>query len=319
MEDKIDLFQIQNKNLIKLDKSDSPFTKERELQNLFEGNLKTLLGVHFLKSEHTITDSQGQRQRIDTLGIDENNTPVIIEYKLKANVNIVSQGISYLSWLMEHKADFQILVRKKIKEGKLKDESVVDNIEWNAPRLICVATDFSKHDQNTATAKFIKGCSIELVRYRKFDDLLIIELLTKVSKKSSSPSISVPTTNATKKRRQITVSESLEKASPELKELYKKTEDFITSLGKDISKEVLQYYFAFRRMKNFVCVEIKPRGNKILLYLKINPDSLQLEDEFTRDVRKKGTFGTGDLEVTLKSGDDLERAKKLIQKSYEES
>lgn len=314
MEDKIDLFQIRNKNLTKLDKSDTPFARERDLQDLFEKNLETLLGVHFLKSEYTTTDDQ----RIDTLGIDENNTPVIIEYKLKANVNVVSQGMSYLNWLMEHQADFQILVREKIKEGKLKDKHIVDNIQWNAPRLICVATDFSKHDQNTATAKFIKGCSIELVRYRKFDDLLIIELLTKVSKKSSPPPVPAPTTNTTK-RKQITVSESLEKASPKLKDLYKDAEDFITNLGDDINKEVLQYYFAFRRMKNFVCVEIKPKRNKILLYLKINPDSLQLEDEFTRDVRKKGIFGTGDLEVTLKSNNDLERAKELIRKSYEES
>lgn len=90
-------------------------------------------------------------------------------------------------------------------------------------------------------------------------------------------------------------------------------------MGDDINKEVLQHYFAFRRIRNFVCVEIKPRSKKILLYLKIDPGSLQLEDGFTRDVRDKGIFGTGDLEVTLKSNDDLERAKELIQKSYEES
>jgi len=57
----------------------------------------------------------------------------------------------------------------------------------------------------------------------------------------------------------------------------------------------------------------------IRIYLKVDPSSIELEDGFTRDVRNVGHFGTGDLEVTMKNHEDLERAKDLIIQSYEGS
>ena len=46
---------------------------------------------------------------------------------------------------------------------------------------------------------------------------------------------------------------------------------------------------------------------------------ISLEPGFTRDVSQVGHFGTGDLEITLSKSDDLERAKPLIQRSYDAS
>jgi len=40
---------------------------------------------------------------------------------------------------------------------------------------------------------------------------------------------------------------------------------------------------------------------------------------FTRDVRTIGHFGTGDLEISIKSADDLEKAKPMLVRSYEVS
>ena len=45
---------------------------ERELQTLIENNMDTFFGVRFLKSEYVITNG-----RMDSIGIDENNCPVI--------------------------------------------------------------------------------------------------------------------------------------------------------------------------------------------------------------------------------------------------
>ena len=55
--------------------------------------------------------------RIDTLGIDENNCPVIIEYKRATNENVINQGLFYLDWLLDHKAEFQLMVQKKFKQS----------------------------------------------------------------------------------------------------------------------------------------------------------------------------------------------------------
>ncbi len=62
-----------------------------------------------------------------------------------------------------------------------------------------------------------------------------------------------------------------------------------------------------------------PQSKKLLVYLKVDPASVDLEDGFTRDVSAIGHFGTGDLEVTLASMSDLERAKSLLVASYETS
>ena len=48
-------------------------------------------------------------------------------------------------------------------------------------------------------------------------------------------------------------------------------------------------------------------------------DAVTLEDGFSRDVRGVGHHGTGDLELTIRDLDDVDKAKPLIQKSFEEN
>lgn len=93
---------------------------EKELQNLIEKNMEKFFGVRFLKSEYAITNG-----RMDSIGIDENNSPVIFEYKKGVNENVINQGLFYLDWLLNHKADFKLLVLEKM--GK----EVADVIDWS--------------------------------------------------------------------------------------------------------------------------------------------------------------------------------------------
>lgn len=93
----------------------------------------------------------------------------------------------------------------------------------------------------------------------------------------------------------------------------------LIALGDDVQETTLRFYIAFKRIKNFVCVEFRPTAGRILLFVKVDPAELQLEPGFTRDVSKVGHFGTGDLEITLIKPDDLERAMPLIKRSYEAS
>ena len=48
---------------------------------------------------------------------------------------------------------------------------------------------------------------------------------------------------------------------------------------------------------SFACVEIHPQSRKVLVYVKVDPASVELEPGFTRDVSRIGHFGTGDLEI----------------------
>ena len=106
-------------------------------------------------------------------------------------------------------------------------------------------------------------------------------------------------------------------ADTDIRDRYESIKSFIEALGDDVQTNVVKFYVAFKRIKNFACVEIRPQNKHILVYVKINPESITLEPGFTRDVRGIGHFGTGDLEITLRSDDDLGRAKDLILKSYE--
>ena len=56
---------------------------EKPLQTLIEKNLGELLGVRLLQSEYSTGKTHAGR--IDTLGLDENNCPVILEYKRSAS------------------------------------------------------------------------------------------------------------------------------------------------------------------------------------------------------------------------------------------
>ena len=91
------------------------------------------------------------------------------------------------------------------------------------------------------------------------------------------------------------------------------------ALGDGVQLKITKLYAAFRRKKNFTTVEIRPQINQIVLYLRLNPDKIILEEGFTRDVRNIGHWGTGDLEIVILSDADLERAKPLILISYDEN
>jgi len=45
--------------------------------------------------------------------LHENGCPVIIEYKRSTNESVFNQDSFYPDWLMDHRADFELLVLKK--------------------------------------------------------------------------------------------------------------------------------------------------------------------------------------------------------------
>jgi len=296
----IKVFRIGGKGISEL--AGRSVAVEKSLQTLIESNLETFLGVQFLASEYST--GRTQSGRIDTLGIDENSCPVIIEYKRATNENVINQGLFYLDWLMDHKAEFKLRVLEKY------DKKAADAIEWSNPRLLCIAGDFTRYDEHAVRQI---NRNIELIRYRKYgDDLLLLEL---VNATTAPPAV------GSGKTKSKTVTEYLEQASPELKDLYGELEAFLLALGDDVQKKTLRFYIAFKRIKNFACVYIQSQSHKIIVWVKVLPDSLDLKDNegFIRDVRDIGHLGTGDLEITIGSHDDLEKAKQLLVKSYEGS
>ncbi len=304
----IKLFRISSGRVDEL--TGTTDTIEKSVQTFFEKNLEALLGVRFLASEFT-TSNGG---RIDTLGLDENGCPVILEYKRASNENVINQGLFYLDWLMDHRKDFQWLAMEKL--GK----EDADGVDWSAPRLICIAGDFNRYDDHAV--KQIQR-NIELIRYRRFGpDLLMLDLLAATSVKGASPvALAAPGGDGAgaSSAKYKTISAVMEEFDTAMGDRFEALRANLMALGDDVQETTLLYYLAFKRIKNFACVEFRPTNKKILVFVKVDPASVRLEPGFTRDVSNVGHFGTGDLEITLSKPEDLERAMPLLKRSYEDS
>lgn len=286
---------------------------EKELQTLIESQMDVFLGVRFLATEYGT--GKTHKGRIDSLGLDENGCPVIIEYKRHNNENVINQGLFYLDWLLDHQAEFRWLVMEKF--GK----DAAEAIEWNGTRLICIASDFNKYDEHAVQQI---NRNIELVRYRYFgDDLLLLDLINaqtasglgvqSTAEKSDGP--------GTHKRTDPSQQQTLAAAPEHIKALYEELCDFADSLGDEVQRKELKLYTAFKRIRNFACVITAPvkKDPKIFVTLSLSVDEVNLEEGFSRDIRNIGHWGSGDVELTVRTAEDLAKAKPLIEQSYQKS
>jgi predicted transport protein len=301
----IKLFQISGHNVTAIE--GQSMTIEKSLQDLLEKHLEVFLGVRFLESEYATGKTHGGR--IDTLGIDENSCPVIIEYKRALNENVINQGLYYLDWLLDHKAEFTLLVQKHCGHGES------EKIDWPGARLLCIAGEFTKYDEHAVSQI---NRNIELLRYRRYGDgLLLLELVN--ARQGEIVETKAAGSGSKTKYTESTVSDKLAKSSQDVKDRFENLKAFLQALGDDVQLKTVKFYFAFKRIKNFASVEIHPQTNKIVVFAKADLDNMTFEEGFTRDVRKIGHYGTGDLEITIGSNEDLEKAKPLIIHSYEEN
>ena len=289
---------------------------ERDLQILFEQNLNALLGIRFIASEFSTGPVHGGR--IDTLGLDQDGCPVIIEYKRSTNENVINQGLYYLHWMMDHRGDFERLVHR------LLGWEEVEKIDWSNPRLICIAGDFTRYDEHAVRQI---NRNVELLKYRRFGhNTLMIETVhaPKSSRNISTVSgISFDLLPENSSNVDPYLSQRIDyrlaNAPIETRIVFDATRDYLVKLGTDVSMKELKCYIAFRRIKNFACVEVHPKARMVTIYLKLDPETVRLEPGFTRDVRRIGHFGTGELEVSIKSLSDLSRAQPLMLNAYERS
>ena len=281
---------------------------ERYLQNIIENNMQRFFGVRFLASEYS-TNNSG---RMDSIGIDENYCPVIFEYKRTQNENVINQGLFYLDWLLSHQDSFKVLVIDKI------GIEIANKIDWSMPRVICIAGDFNKYDESAINQM---NRNISLIRYKKFgNELLMFE---QVNQNIVKPIVfdSNIIEGETKEKRKISFSdmpfdEKIEMLNNGIKELYFELRDYIIGLG-DITEIHLKQYIAYKKISNIATVELQK--TRLRLFLKLDADTFEFEEGFTRNVKSVGHCGTGDIEVSIQTSQDIEKAKQIIYKAYNEN
>ncbi|MBO0914457.1 DUF5655 domain-containing protein [Streptomyces laculatispora] len=270
---------------------------EADVQGLVEAHMETLLGVRFLASEYSTGPVHGGR--IDLLGLDENGSPVIVETKRGVDPGVIHQGLFYLSWLMDHRAEFEHLVRDRL------GATAASQVLWSGPRLICIAGDFTRYDVHAVREH---RRSIDLVRYRLFGtDLLGLETVASVSGGMRV---------ARRARRQAVARRAAaDVQGTSMVELASAVDEALLGLGDGVNRVERKQYRAYQRLRNFACL-CPPQRSKLLVYLKVDPQDVDLVPGFTRDVSGLGHHGTGDLEVQLRTPRDVERARDLFRASY---
>ncbi|MFD4172843.1 DUF5655 domain-containing protein [Streptomyces anulatus] len=269
---------------------------EADVQGLVEAHMETLLGVRFLASEYGTGQLHGGR--IDSLGLDESGSPVIVEYKRATDAGVINQGLFYLTWLMDHRAEFERLVRERL------GGTAASQVLWSGPRLICIAGDFTRYDEHAVREH---RRSIDLVRYRLFgSDLLGLETVA---------SVSASTQVARRARRQPTPRAAADVVGTSMVDLARAVDETLLGLGDGVNRVERKQYRAYQRLRNFACL-CPPQRSKLLVYLKVDPKDVDLVPGFTRDVAGVGHHGTGDLEVQLRTPRDVERAQELFRASY---
>ena len=234
----IRLFRIENNHVSVIEGQSVAI--EKSLQTSLENHLDAFLGVRLVKSEHSTGKTHGGR--IDTLGIDENDSPVIIEYKRSLNENVINQGLYYLDWLLDHKGEFVLLAQKAV--PNLKE----DDVDWSGARLLCIAGEFTKFDEHAV--KQINR-NIELIRYRRYgNELLLLELVN--ASTGDAAEQNAVSSKPTAKYVESTVSEKLAKATVEVKDRFESLKAFAEALGDDVQVKVLKQYIAFKHLRTLL-------------------------------------------------------------------
>ena len=291
------------------------FKLEKDLQSLIEKNLGPVFNCRFVATE--FPTGMEHAGRIDTLALSEDGNPVIIEHKKQPSSELITQSLYYLSWLNDHRGDYQVAA-----ERTLGPKVAID---WDDIRVICISPAYSKFDLHAVR---MMGASIELWQYRLFEDGSIH--LDEIFRKSTalldgSESVEEgknPVMVAAGKKAAIAratghydFTQHLSKATDTIRPLVEKLRDYILNLDESIEESPKKLYVAYKVAQNFVCIEVQ--RHKATLFLKLNPNELKPFPEGARDMTNIGHYGTGDLEYSVKTDADLKEAERLIRMAFE--
>ena len=286
------IFQVYNNKIKQLKTSN--FRSEKDLQVLVENNLEEIFGIKFIASEFSTGEKHGGR--IDTLGLDENNSPVIIEYKWGEKDNVINQGLFYLDWLVDHKGDFQVVVERKLGK-KIK-------IDWSQPRLILIAQSFNKYDKYAINRM---SENIELWTYSLYENG-IFEVNIEGSSQADN-----------KKGKRITKIEyakydlnyHLNKTSKELQQKFNEIRERILELPNIQEKPEQKSGVTYRTTKSFCRFEFRKNSINLLLRKPKYNDPKQLVKDIT-----SFEWGYKGL-VKIDKVSDVDYLFSLIKQSYE--
>jgi len=287
---------------------EKPFKLEKEIQELTEQNLKTVLGLEFVKSEFALNNF-----RIDSLAFDkEANAFVIIEYKRDKNFSVIDQGYAYLSLMLNNKADF-ILEFNESQNTTLKR----NDVDWSQSRVLFVSPAFTNYQREAIN---FKDLPIELWEVKRFENNTIsFEQIQKAGAKESIKTISKTGNTIDKVVKEIKVyseQEHLNNVSEEIKELYEKLKNAVLNLD-NLEIKPKKKYIAFVAGTN--AIDVLPQKKALKIWINMNKGELDDPKGLTRDISNIGHWGNGQYELQINTDEDLEYILSLVKQSIKKN
>ena len=283
---------------------EKPFKLEKEIQQLFESNLNTIMGLELVKSEFSI-----KNKRIDSLAYDaQNNAFIIIEYKRDKNISVVDQGFTYLSLMFGNKADIIVEYNESLKKHLKRDE-----VDWSQTRVVFVSTSFT---ENQKLATNFKDLAIELWEVKRFENDTVS--ITPIKKSKSAESIK-PLTEQDKELKAVqdeikvyTEEDHLIKPTEEIKELYELVRNRILTFADDIEIIHKKVCIVFKKDKKNFC-SLHLQKNNIKIWLNAKWGTINEPEGIAHDVSNKGHYGPGDYEIDMNDDSRLKYILSLIK------
>jgi predicted transport protein len=276
------------------------FHGEAELQKMIDPNLEDITGVRLIESQYPIPNG-----RLDALGIDEQNVPVVIEYKWKNDPGAIIQGLFYLRWvrMKENRRAFELLVKEKLGPT---------DVNWSSePRLIVIAKEF---DIRELSAIDMIQAYVELKRYSYYGNLINIDDVTPPKTISSSTSVSEEIGQPEEIR---TVESIIDKAAPELTKVFYALRDRVLKLGADVREVVGAWYIDYRKSSTFVTVTPQSKHNRLLVFIKMGDSIINDPKGWTSPLPTTWSYGKLNTKFEVHKSDQLDYAMELIEQAYQ--
>lgn len=299
----MDLYKLTKTKLDEV--KNIPFKLEKEIQSLVEENLQTIFGLEFVKSEFQLNGL-----RIDTLGFDDQTKSfVIIEYKKGKSYSVIDQGYSYLSLLLNNKADFILEYLERTNKSLKKGD-----VDWSQSRVLFVSPQYTLYQKQSIE---FKDLPFELWEIKKYSNDTIILNQHKSTSQESVKTIDSKDNRAEQVSKEIVVhteQDHLAKGTDETKEIYSELRDRILELD-NLEMVPTKFYIGFKLNKRVITdLEIQRKQLKVRVNLK--KGLLDDPKGLFRDVSDVGHWGIGDYEAIISPNEDLDYLMSLIKQSY---
>lgn len=289
-------FDETNQYLHKVNRNE--FANEAELHLLIERNLEILLGIQLIAHEYPIPNG-----RIDSLGLDEDGIPVIIEYKWKKDLSAIIQGLFYLDWIDQNRRPFESIVKDKLGKDK--------TVTWSKqPRLLIIAQDF---DIKELAAINQMGPSIELIKYSLYEGLFNIEGVNIVESKLAPPKSPGKNKNGSDKEASI---EKLAKRGPaDIEKLFYNLRDSISGLSDSVWEKVFPTYVDYKTLSTFVSIHVQKQQLKF--FIKMGDAPLNDPKNITKPIPESWGYGYLNKQFAISHLDEVDYAMQLIRQAHD--